>query len=112
MPDQLDRYLRAFRSLNVNRAGGRASPHTPCLLLAVLGLAEAGDLKRNEIRFNSALLERYVKFFGVVRSETDHANSYFPYFHLSSEGFRHLQPLPGRIQWRKIQYPIQEQPPC
>lgn len=96
MPDQLDRYLRAFRSLNVNRAGGRARPHKPCRLLAVLGLAEAGDLERNAIRFDPALLERYVKFFGVVRSETDHANPYFPYFHLSSEGFWHPQTLPGR----------------
>ena len=96
MPDHLDRYLRAFRSLNVNRTGGRASPHKPCMLLAVLGLAEAGDLERNEIRFDPALLERYVKFFGVVRSETDHANPHFPFFHLSSEGFWHLQPLPDR----------------
>ena len=96
MPDHLDRYMRAFRSLNVNRTGGRSSPHKPCMLLAVLGLAEAGDLKRNEIRFDPALLERYVKFFELVRSETDHANPYFPFFHLSREGFWHLQPLPGR----------------
>ena len=96
MPNHLDRYLRAFRSLKVNRTGGRPSPHKTCKLLAVPGLAEAGDLKRNEIRFDPALLERYVKFFAVVRSESDHANPYFPFFHLSSEGFWHLQPLPGR----------------
>jgi putative restriction endonuclease len=96
MSDTLDHYLRAFRSLNVNRAGGRASPHKPCMLLAVMGLAEAGDLAHNEIRFTPALLERYMKFFAVVRSETDHANPYFPFFHLKSERFWHLQPLPGR----------------
>ncbi len=66
------------------------------MLLAVLGLAEAGDLVRNEIRFDPTLLERYMKFFTVVRSETDHANPHFPFFHLSSEGFWHLQPLPSR----------------
>lgn len=95
MPD-LDHYLRAFRSLNVNRAGGRASPHKPCMLLAVLGLAEAGDLEANQIRFEPALLERYGKLFEAVRAETDHANANFPYFHLSSEGFWHLKALPGR----------------
>ncbi len=58
MSNVLDRCLNAFRKLNVNRAGGRASPHKPCLLLAVLGLAEAGDLDRNEIGFAPALLER------------------------------------------------------
>ncbi len=38
MPATLTPYLRAFRSLNVNRTGGRASPHKPCMLLAVPGL--------------------------------------------------------------------------
>jgi len=96
MPDKLAHYLRAFRTLNVNRAGGRVSPHKPCMLLAVLGLAEAGDLNQNKIRFDPALLERYMKFFAVVRSESDHANPYYPFFHLQKERFWHLQPLPGR----------------
>lgn len=95
MARQLDDYLNAFRTLNVNRAGG-VSPHKPCMLLAMLGLAEAGDLKENRIRFDPALLERYMKFFAVVRSDSDHANPYYPYFHLKSERFWHLQPLPGR----------------
>lgn len=96
MTEQLQRYLRAFRELNVNRNRGSASPHKPCMLLAVLGLAEAGDLERNEIRFNPAILERYAKFFDVVRGTNDHANPYFPFFHLRSEGFWHLRALPGR----------------
>ncbi len=96
MSNVLDRCLNAFRKLNVNRAGGRASPHKPCLLLAVLGLAEAGDLDRNEIRFAPALLERYAKFFDAVRGPTDHANPYFPFFHLRGDRFWHLKPLPGR----------------
>ena len=95
MASQLDYYLKAFRTLNVNRAGG-VSPHKPCMLLAMLGLAEAGDLKENRIRFDPALLERYMKFFAVVRRDSDHANPYYPFFHLRSEGFWHLQPLPGR----------------
>ena len=41
----------------------------PQMLLAVLGLAEAGDLERNEIRFDPALLERYAKFFAAVRGD-------------------------------------------
>ena len=96
MPATLDHYLQAFRTLNVNRSGGRASPHKPCMLLAMLGLAEAGDLRRNEIRFDPALLERYARYFAAVKSDTDHPNPYFPFFHLKSEGFWHLQHLPGR----------------
>lgn len=41
----------------------------PQMLLAVLGLAEAGDLERNEIRFDPALLERYAKLFAAVRED-------------------------------------------
>ena len=44
------------------------------MLLAVLGMAEAGDLGQNQIRFDPALLERYMKFFAAVREESDHAN--------------------------------------
>jgi putative restriction endonuclease len=80
----------------VNRTGGRASPHKPCMLLAVLGLAEAGRLDRNQIHFEPPLLERYARFFDVVRGPSDHPNPYFPFFHLRSDGFWHLQPKPGR----------------
>lgn len=66
------------------------------MLLAALGLAESGHLERNEIRFEPPLLERYAKFFAAVRTETDHANPYFPFFHLRSDGFWHLKALPGR----------------
>lgn len=94
-PD-LDRYLTAFRTLKVNRRGGRASPHKPCMLLAVLGLAEAGKLDANEIRFDPPLLERYAALFKVVRGPADHLNPYFPFFHLRGDEFWHLQPKPGR----------------
>lgn len=92
----LETYLKKFRALRVNRTADRASPHKPCMLLAVLGLAEAGDLVRNEIRFAPALLERYAKFFAAVREPTDHPNPNFPYFHLKGDGFWHLKALPGR----------------
>jgi putative restriction endonuclease len=91
----LNDYLAAFRRLNVNRVGGRASPHKPCMLLAVLGLADSGHLDRNEIRFEPPLLERYAKFFTVVRTELI-TNPYFPLFHLRSNGFGHLRAHPGR----------------
>ena len=46
MNETLAHYLRAFERLNVNRTRGHASPHKPCMLLAVLGLAiEANAIK-------------------------------------------------------------------
>ncbi len=95
-PQTLAEYLRAFERLNVNRAGGMASPHKPCMLLAMLGLAEAGKLVQNQIRFEPPLLERYARFFEIVRGPNDHPNPWFPFFHLRSDGFWHLQAKPGR----------------
>ena len=93
---------QAFTRLAVNQRDGRASPHKICLLLAVLDLARAGGLPVNRIVFGPALLERYHRFFDAVKQPGDHANPYFPFFHLAGKlrgggaSFWHLVPLPGR----------------
>jgi len=92
----LDVYEQRFRNLRVNHQRGHVSPHKPCMLLAVLQLAEAGGLDRNEIRFTPALLEPYNEIFEIVRTPNDHPNPYFPFFHLQGDGFWRLQPKPGR----------------
>lgn len=98
LPDYQDKLTR----LVVNRSGGRVSPHKLCMLLAVLDLARAGALTRNCIYFAPPLLERYNAFFSAVQAPGDHANPYFPFFHLAGRlrggqpSFWHLRPLPGR----------------
>lgn len=95
-------YLDRLRRLQVNVARGRASPHKICMLLAVLDLARSGALRENRIDFAPALLERYGTYFGAVRTERDHANPHFPFFHLQGklrgggESFWHLKAKPGR----------------
>ena len=76
-------YEDKFRRLIVNTAGGRASPHKLCMLLALLDLARAGALPANRIYFAPPLLERYAQFFAAVRTPSDHPNPYFPFFHLA-----------------------------
>src|SRR5690554_2037141 len=97
---QLDHYLNTFRKLrvNVNPNTKRPSPHKICLLLAVIDQAEAGTLTENRITYNPDLLSRYLSYFDSVRTEHDHPNPYFPFFHLKSSGFWHLTPIPGREQ--------------
>jgi putative restriction endonuclease len=92
----IDSYLHRFQHLRVNRRAGAFSPHKPCMLLAVLELAEAGALIENRILFAPPLLERYRTLFDAVRTEGDHPNPYFPFFHLQGEGFWKLLALPGR----------------
>lgn len=100
----LTAYQDRFARLVVNIRQGRASPHKICMLLAVLDLARSGGLAENRILFSPPLLERYSVFFAAVRGPGDHANAYFPFFHLAGAlrggqgSFWHLSPLPGREQ--------------
>ena len=95
MPD-ITAYIRAFSTLNVNRANARISPHKPVMLLSVLALAEAGLLKENKIYYNQHLLDIFKSFFQAVAQEGDACNPYFPFFHLKTDKFWHLKPLPGK----------------
>ena len=92
----LDEYADAFSRLRVNTSHGSTSPHKPCMLLALLDLAEGGGLEKNEIRYTPALLERYANYFEIVKRENDHGNSYFPFYHLIGDAFWHLTPIEGR----------------
>jgi len=98
----LPTYQQALTRLAVNQRDGRASPHKICMLLAVLDLARAGGLPVNRVVFGPPLLERYHRFFDAVKQPGDHANPYFPFFHLAGKlrggaaSFWHLVPMPGR----------------
>lgn len=88
-------FLEALTRLNVNRRGGRFSPHKPVMMLAVLDLALAGRLSDNRIRLDPPLLERYWAYWGVVADEGDKPNPYLPLFHLRSEPFWYLHASSG-----------------
>lgn len=92
----LKEYCERFQRLRLNRRDGHDSPHKPSMLLAVIGLAEAGLLRENRIFFAPPLLDRYLEVFGVVRESSDHLNPYFPFFHMRSDGFWHLVAMPTR----------------
>lgn len=88
-------YVKKFEQLRVNTSGG-ISPHKPCLLLAVIDLAEAGALEKNEILYRPELIERFNDYFDVVKKERDRPNIFMPFFHLKSDGFWHLKPCDGQ----------------
>lgn len=88
-------FLEALTRLNVNRRGGRFSPHKPVMMLAVLDLALADRTSDNRIQLDPPLLERYRAYWDVVADEGDQPNPYLPFFHLRSEPFWHLHPSSG-----------------
>lgn len=89
-------YIHTFSTLNVNRSGGRISPHKPVMLLAVLALAEAGQLKENKILYNQNLRDIFKSFFQIVAQPGDDCKPYYPFFHLKTDTFWHLKPIAGK----------------
>ena len=89
-------YIEKFSNLRVNTVGKFISPHKPCLLLAVIDLAEAGGLVENQVFYRPELTDRFNDYFEVVRRDHDRPNIYMPFFHLKGDGFWHPQALDGR----------------
>lgn len=94
----VDDYAERFRKLKVNRRKGYFSPHKPCLLLAVIDLAESGKLTQNKIYFDDVLITRYIDYFNIVKTDRDHPRPWTPFFALKNENktFWHISVLPGR----------------
>ena len=93
----IEAYVTRFRELRVN-SYPRSVPslHKPCMLLAVLELADRGALARNEIRYARPLLTAYERYYRTVEDPTRPPGAFYPFFHLKGDGFWHLHPRPRR----------------
>lgn len=93
----LRNYCSRLQSLHTDRrADGGARPHKAVMVLAVLSLADNGQLTENRIVYGPELLDLFKRFFLVVRGPTDQCTPWNPFFHLRREGFWHLHPLAGK----------------
>jgi putative restriction endonuclease len=101
---RLEIYSERFANLIVNRSKNRFRPHKTCMLLAVLDMGRSGALKKNQISFGPALLERYRTVFDAVRDIGEHPHPYYPFFALAGRlrggepSFWHLKAFPGKEQ--------------
>lgn len=89
-------YFSRLYNMKRDASGGHERPHKPALLLAVLDLADSGEIRDNRIPLNDALISRFREYFAVVARGNDQPNIHLPYFHLCGDGFWHLQPNVGR----------------
>lgn len=83
----LQEYCRRFQSLHTDQHEGRPRPHKAVMLLAVLALADNGQLIENRINYEPELLELFKRFFAVVQGPTDQCTPWNPFFFLRSERF-------------------------
>ncbi len=101
MPLNVEKYAKKFRALRVHKQGETISPHKPCMLLAVVDVAERGDLAKNEIRVHDApaladmtLIDSFRRYMKAAKPESP-AKIANPLLRLKSEGFWHLSPRHG-----------------
>jgi len=101
----LEKYLRLFA--NLRRAPGagwtaatkKRAPHKPILLLALLDLVARGAFTSNFIEVTGDLVELNELFTGYWRRVVplgQTSSIAYPFFHLKSEPFWELVPLPGK----------------
>lgn len=101
----LDKYLRLFT--NLRRAPGaswtaatkKRAPHKPILLLALLDLVARGVITSSFIDATGDLVELNELFNGYWRRVVplgQNSSIAYPFFHLKSEPFWELAPLPGK----------------
>lgn len=92
----LQQYCDRFQSLRTDQHEGRPRPHKACMLLAVLSLADNGQLVENRIIYGPELLELFKRYFNVVKGPTDQCTPWNPFFYLRGERFWHLTAPTGK----------------
>lgn len=92
--DRLQDYRERFQSLHTAQHEGRPRPHKAVMLLAVLSLADNGQLMENKVIYGPELLELFKRYFAIVRGPTDQCTPLNPFFYMKSEEFWHLHAQP------------------
>ncbi|MCY3542353.1 MAG: HNH endonuclease [Gammaproteobacteria bacterium] len=97
LPRDIDRAVEFVLGVQPKRVGLRYKPHKPCLLLAVLDLFEAEVLDENQIEFDSTprLVETFNSYFDAVALPNEKKAACWPFVHLASDKFWHLEPVLG-----------------
>ena len=102
-PVTLKVYMDKFTDLNMDKSTARWSaqttyqaPHKPLLLLSVCDLFAEGSITQNLIEPSLELAELFTLYWSRVMPPDRHGNMALPFFHLKSEKFWHLLPLPGK----------------
>ena len=115
----LDEYRARFARLHtdLNRVRWTTetqhrAPHKPFVLLAVMDLIAHGKLTTNFIPFTPEMRDAFDLYWArCFGPERPRGNPVLPYFHLRSDGFWHLLPVPGQeaalAQLRQISAVVQ-----
>ena len=82
----LAEYVEQFKRFKVFKAGGVEKVHKPCMLLAVIDLAERGALTENKVRYEDTL-DGFRDYAEALRPN-EGLEPHFPFYHLRTSAYR------------------------
>ena len=98
-------YLKAFSKLRSDTSPARwpaatnhRAPHKPFLLLAIMDLISLGMIQSNLIELNAELMDTFDLYWVKVMGTEKRGSPILPFYHLKSDKFWHLVPVPGMEQ--------------
>ena len=99
----LANYIEAFKNIrtDVNRHRWTAitkfrAPYKPFLLLTIFDLISQGEIKNNLIKLTPEFCETFTLYWARIMLPERKSNIAMPFFYLTSDGFWHLVPHPGK----------------
>jgi putative restriction endonuclease len=94
MQDELQKYLKAFKKLRIDRSHGIA-PHKPILLLSVLQTFQNGINNNQKIYITPELVALFKSNWNSLVKSNHDCRFTLPFYHLTSDKFWKLIPKPG-----------------
>lgn len=94
MQETLQKYLKAFKKLRIDRAHGIA-PHKPILLISLLQTFQNGINKEQRIYITPELIALFKSNWNSLVTTNHDCRFALPFYHLTSDKFWKLIPNPG-----------------
>jgi len=94
VPEALQKYLKAFKGLRIDRAHG-AAPHKPILLLSVLQTFQNGIADNQRIYITPELVALFKSNWSSLVTSNHDCRFALPFYHLTSDKFWRLIPKTG-----------------
>lgn len=94
LQDPLQKYLKAFKKLRIDRAHGVA-PHKPVLLISVLQTFQNGISNNQRIYITPELVALFKSNWNYLVTSNHDCRFALPFYHLTSDKFWKLIPNPG-----------------
>jgi putative restriction endonuclease len=94
MNQLIDRYLKAFKKLRIDRSHGIA-PHKPILLIALIQSYQIGQIKDQRIYITPELVALFKSIWSALATTAHDCRISYPFYYMKSEGFWKLKPKPG-----------------